>query len=189
MNIPVEMLLPKKVPQQTRSAILVLSVLETCETMLMDGWSPHGSLAPMIDRVGICNSSLYQYFHAKEGIIVATYEYMFKKILLRTDISGAEREQQLLSLHKFLRAVDEPFYMLWMNLRISDGIFRRFFVDPGQDLKSYRHAHMLGYWGDKDSVTPESVLHSLPSADLAMTSRLGYTKPITQTMYASIAAH
>lgn len=188
MNIPVEMLLPKKIPQQTRSAILVLSVLETCETMLMDGWSPHGSLAPMIDRVGICNSSLYQYFHTKEGIIVAAYEYMFKKILLNTDISKEDRERNLQRMHKFLRDVDEPFYMLWISLRRDNATYRNFFVNADKANKGFRHAHMLGYWGDNDSVTPDAVVKTLSSADKIMTSRLGYTKPINANVFEAYAS-
>jgi hypothetical protein len=113
---------------------------------------------------------------------------MFKKILLNTDISMEDRERQLQRMHKFLRDVDEPFYMLWISLRRDNATYRNFFVTPDKSLKGFRHAHMLGYWGDNDRVTPEAVVKTLSGEDKVMTSRLGYTKPINATMFEAFAS-
>ncbi len=189
MDIPVAMLLPKKVPKQSRSAILVYSVLDTCEAMLLEGWSPQSSLAPLVERVGIFNSSLYQYFHTKEGIILATYEYMFKKVLARTDMSLEERNAEIARRHRLLRRLDEPFYLFWMDLRQNDATFREFFVEKGVQSKISRYCQMLGFWGDADRVTPESVVCNLPMNNEAKACRLGFTKPLQmQTGYAAAMA-
>jgi len=178
MNIPVEMLLPKKIPRQSRSAILVQSVFEACEDMLLNGWSPHASLAPMIDKVGICNSSLYQYFHTKEGIFIATYEYMLKKILLRADWSAATKDREINSMHDKLRNIDEPFYLAMMNLRQNDDQYRAFFVDQNGVGKDHLHARLLGYWGDDDRLTPAASQLISTKRRQPLKSRLGYAKPV-----------
>jgi AcrR family transcriptional regulator len=178
MNIPVEILLPKKIPRQSRSAILVQSVFEACEEMLLNGWSPHSSLAPLIDKVGICNSSLYQYFHTKEGIFIATYEYMLKKILLRADWSQQTKDREIEIIHEKLRRIDEPFYFAMMELRQHDEQYRAFYVNKDGESKNFLHARRLGYWGDGDRLTPKANLMVASRCRQPLTSRLSYAKPI-----------
>lgn len=167
---------PRKLPQQSRSRLLVASVKEACLKILQQK-GPRALTASEIAEVsGVSMGSIYQYFPNVDAIVATVYEDLIEQEV-RTAIahlSATHRQVTLrdamtaliggtLAFHRRMLALDQDFHQRFYQAFSLTKWFNRLAGDP-QAATRLVHELLLAHRAELPSSNPEMEAFVVTSA-------------------------
>jgi AcrR family transcriptional regulator len=152
---------PRKMPQQSRSRILVDSIKQACQ-MILEKEGPRGLTVTKISDVsGVAMGSIYQYFPNVDAIVATLYEDLIEADveIARKKVGKRYREHTLeasiaslirgtLDFHRRMLKLDEEFHRRFYQTFDLNRWFNQRAGDPEANIKVIREilvAHQHEY--------------------------------------------
>lgn len=115
---------PRKLPQQSRSKMLVMSIQQACFEVFKRSGAERVTMNVIAEHAGVTMGSVYQYFNGIDSVIGSIYEVVIERAFRRAEHASGAR-------------VDIP--KLTAQLAEFDALFARNYY---RDF--YRHALVAG---------------------------------------------